>query len=760
MKLWYNSSTDEFISGLPIGTGRLAAMVLGDACEERLALNHEWLWRGPGRNREPDRVSHLLQSVRELLLAGKWEEGTIAANDAFAGAGGVKNREHRNRVDPYQPAGNLRLRVSHGDAHAYRRELDLDTGVVTVSYQADGVHYTSEYLAHIERDRLYLRLAADAEFAVTLWLDRASDSECFLTRSAGNAALAMDGHFEGGIGFRVEARVLATDGEVHAEGEQLYVLRAREVVVAINIGTSATGIAPITESRVAPEPDLSWEALRASHTAAYRQLYGTLTLDINLPEVDLPTDERIQRVREGASDPLLVALYMQYGRYLLVASSARGQLPANLQGKWNEDIRPPWECDYHHDVNLQMAYWPAEAGNLAFTTEALFQHLERFMHHARKAARDLYGCRGIWFPIQTDAWGRSTPESYGWAVWIGAAPWLAQHLWWRWEYGQDRAFLHDRAYPFFRAVAEFYEDYLIADANGTLQIVPSQSPENRFVGSGSLPVSIGVSATMDVVLAREALRYASTAAEVLGVDAGRCAHWREMAERLPPLRIGRHGQLQEWNEDFDEVEPSHRHISHLIGLFPGDLLDPEHTPELWRAAEVSIERRLAAGGGHTGWSRAWTACVFARLGRAEEAWEHLYHLIKDFATITLLDLHPPRIFQIDGNLGGAAAVLEMLLQSYHNELHLLPALPSAWPSGRVQGLKARGGYTVDIAWRDGALLEATVRAAEARPCVLLHAAGYRVLDATGAPVPLRRDGHRLTFEAQPGIVYRIAPVAG
>ena len=403
-----------------------------------------------------------------MLLAGQYEEGSIAANDAFAGPGGVKGREQRNRVDPYQPAGDLRFRMAHGDAQDYRRELDLATGIVTITYAADGAHYRREYLAHLEDDLLYVRLTADAPFTATFWLSRAEDADCFLTCAASDDSLTLDGHFQGGIGFRVEGRVLHCDGERRAEGEQLHIEGAREILLALNVGTSATGIPPITESRVPHTACADWATLCATHAPAYQRFYGGLDLNIDLPESTLPTDARIQAIREGGSDPLLPVLYMQYGRYLLVASSARAQLPPNLQGKWNEDIRPPWECDYHHDVNLQMNYWPAEAGNLAYTTEALFQHIERFMPHARKAARDLYGCRGVWFPIQTDAWGRATPESYGWAVWIGAAPWLAQHLWWRWEYGQDVAFLRDRAYPFFKEVAAFYEDYLLADAQGVL----------------------------------------------------------------------------------------------------------------------------------------------------------------------------------------------------------------------------------------------------------------------------------------------------
>jgi len=305
-------------------------------------------------------------------------------------------------------------------------------------------------------------------------------------------------------------------------------------------------------------------------------------------------------------------------------------------------------------------------------------------------------------------------------------------------------------------VAAFYEDYCVEDDAGVLQMAPSQSPENRFVGSMADLVSIGVSATMDVILAREALGYAIRASAILDVDTEKRKVWKDMVERLPELQIGKHGQLQEWNEDFEEEEPGHRHVSHLIGLYPGDGLDPEKTPELWRAAEVSLERRLAAGGGHTGWSRAWVACLFARLGRAEEAWEHLKHLILDFATNSLLDLHPPRIFQIDGNFGGSAAVIEMLLQSYHGELHFLPALPAAWPSGKVSGLRARGGLTVGIEWRDGLLVQATISVTSASTCTIKHApAACRIVDDAGREVSARSEGHRISFEVTPGHEYQL-----
>ena len=814
MKLWYKAPAREWLEGLPIGTGRLAAMVFGTFRRERVALNHECLWKGVNRHRDNEVSRDALPEVRRLLLAGNYVDGTRAARDAFGGGGGGSGRPQR--VDPYQPAGDLYLEfLTPGPIADYRRELDLDRARATVSYQAGGARFTREYVAHLVEDLILVRLTYEGEpFDCVAWLDRTYDPDCELTfiteapamdtwsekagrramlghrfssasmtrsdrTAAGGAAgageadaaaacLTMTGDIRDGVDFRVRGDVWCRGGRRRVvDGRKLLCEGVTEALFAVDIGVSAFGRSAAGECGAQrlhysfASDAAAWDDLFRTHVSEHRRHFGSMQLDLALPETGVPTDERIRRVREGQPDPGLALLYFHYGRYLLCASSATAALPANLQGKWNEDLQPPWESDYHHDINLQMNYWIAEPAGMQRYVEALLQHIERFVPHARKAAMDLYGCRGVWYPIQTDAWGRSTPESYGWAVWIGAAPWLAQHVWWHWEYGRDADFLRTRAYPFFKEVAAFYEDYLVEDDAGVLQIVPSQSPENRFIGDGGPPVSICVSATMDVILARAAFDYAVRSAEILDLDPELRRRWRGMAGRLPELRIGRHGQLQEWNEDFDEVEPAHRHVSHLVGLHPGDLLDPERTPALWRAAEVSLERRLAAGGGHTGWSRAWTACLFARLGRGDDAWEHLNHLVTDFATDSLLDLHPPRIFQIDGNLGGAAAVMEMLLQSYRGELHLLPALPAAWPEGRVSGLRARGGVTVAMAWRNGELVEATLEGSIAGPCTILHAPEHwQVTDTAGRAVPVTRTGHRITFPLSPGTPRRLRTADG
>jgi len=757
--LWYSQPASSFVEGgLPIGNGVLGAMVVAGLTRDRVALNHEWLWRGKGRSRDVEEKWQHLAEIRELFFAGKVLEAGTLANETLGGKGGVL--EKKNRIDPYQPAGDLFVEMADGPVKDFRRELDLDRAVVTVSYRQGRARFRREYFAHATRPVVAIRLSGGgrAGFTALLRLGRIEDPECEITRSASGSGLGLSGRFVEGVRFAVEAKVV-TDGQVApGQADGTVSIRANKALVLLSVAVDLDdGDAAAAATEQIASVSGRWGPMLRSHVGAHRKLYRRVKLEIGEDRPDVPTDRRLADILSGQSDEGLLALYANFGRYLLISSSRAGDVPANLQGLWNEDLAPPWECDIHQDVNVQMNYWPAEPCGLGECTAPLFAHMERFVPHARQVARKLYHCRGIWMPIQTDPWGRATPESRGWDVWIGAAAWLVQHLWWRYEYSLDKRFLRRRAYPYLKEVAAFYEDYLVEHPEGKwLVAVPSQSPENRFVG-GTAPVSLCVSASMDTELVHDVLSHAIAASEILGTDKRRRRKWQDILAQQPPLRIGRWGQLQEWLEDYEETEPGHRHISHLFALYPGDQITVADEPDLARAARVSLERRLAAKGGHTGWSRAWTVCCWARLREGDLAHEHLQRLVLDFATEALLDLHPPRIFQVEGNLGGTAGVCEMLLQSHRGLIRILPALPGAWPDGKVAGLRARGGFTVDIEWAAGRATRVGLHSARGADC-RLHCTGVSKagISRGGAPVePRRISEDRLEFPTEAGKMYEL-----
>jgi alpha-L-fucosidase 2 len=712
---WLAQPADGWMDAIPVGNGRIGAMVFGGTSRERLALNHENLWRGCTRDRTISPQCQHLPEIRQAFFDKRWIDGNELASRYLSG--------HSRRTQPYQPMGDLLLEMpGHEAAVDYSRSLNLADGICSVRYRVGTVTFCREVFASAEHNVLVLRISADAAAAITgtVALTAAPSLGGEYPWSDG-CDVGFRAYYLEGIASAAQARILARGGTMrNGNGAKATVEKADEVTILLALATDYSQGEPKDWCRrhLASVP-ADYAALRAAHVHEHRSYYQRVTLDLGGdPQLaHQPLNQRINRMRGGQDDPGLLALYFNFGRYLLISSSRRCEQPANLQGIWNDNPKPPWDSDFHLDINLQMNYWPAEVCNLSDCASPLFEWVMRCLPQAQRYARDLYNCRGVLFGLQTDIWDRPSPEAPGWDVWTGAAAWLAEHFWWHYEYTLDRAFLQYKAYPFLKAIAEFYEDFLVRDDLGRLVTVPSQSPENLFVG-GANPVSLCFAATMDLLLIREVLGNCLRASEILGVDEPLRPVWRRILEELAPFQIGRHGQLQEWLEDFEEAEPGHRHFSHLLGVFPGEMMTGEELPEFYRAARVSLERRLAYGSGQTGWSAAWSCALWARFCEGGRAEEGLRKLLAHHTTPSLLDLHPPNIFQIDGNFGATAAMAEMLVQSHGGVIRLLPALPAAWSSGRVTGLKARGGFELDITWRDGLLTEARLHNRLGQACKL------------------------------------------
>ena len=781
--LWYRRPAAQWTDALPLGNGRLGAMVFGGVAMERLQLNETSLWSGHLHEGDNPQGCEVLPRVRQAVLAGQYAEADRLAR-LMQGPW----------TESYMPLGDLFLdfEAADGPISDYRRDLDLTRAVVTTQYQQGGATYTRGVFASAPDRAIVLRLTCDQPGRLSLRARfhsqlphqvHAEDGGLVLVGKApshvepsylGDVPDAIV-YGEGGMAFEARLCAIADGGTVTGEADGLRITGADGVTLFL---TAATGFS-VSDAPTSGSPRIGggggylaaaaarpYDELLSDHLTDYQRLFGRVSLDLGpAPTAHLPTDERVAAFRDS-DDPQLAALLFQYGRYLLISSSRPGGLPANLQGLWNEELRPPWSSNYTLNINTQMNYWPAEVANLAECFTPVVGWMQRLAANGRKTAETLYGAGGWCAHHNSDLWANSWPVGVGqgdpvWANWPMGGAWLCSSLWEHYAFSGDLKYLRTTVYPLLRGAAEFCLDFLTEDGRGHLVTIPSVSPEHHFHAPDGGLASVSMATTMDMAIVFDLFRHCKAACGMLGEDSQFERRVSEALERLYPPSINAVGALQEWFQDFAPEDPHHRHVSHLFGLHPGSQITGLGTPALFAAARKALEARGDAG---TGWSLAWKLNLWARLRDGDHAYQFVRRLLTpaggsgthyggEGAGVygNLFDAHPP--FQIDGNFGYTAGVAEMLLQSHADYLDLLPALPPAWTSGSVTGLRARGGFTVNIAWEDGRLREAYIHAMRDGICSLRTAQPVVISD-----VPVDSNGlDGSEFWARAGVTYRVTP---
>jgi alpha-L-fucosidase 2 len=759
--LWFAQPAKEWSEALPVGNGRLGAMVFGGYSTERLALNEDTLWSGGPRDWNNPEAKEHLPVVRKYVLE---DQNYHAADQECRKMQGPYNQA-------YEPLGDLLLKFAHDEAVTkFRRSLDLDSGIASVSYELGGCRFSREIFCSAPAQLFLLRLTAsqaariDCEVRLTSKLRASSDSsesgEIILSGKAPSESVpnylrdeqdpiryddapGKGMHFAAVLQARIDGGKLAKlpDGG-------LKILGATTVELHVGAATGyrgyaekpdlpLAGVIAAAKKPLAPASSKSYQALQEEHLADHRSLFRRVSFSLGgIPASgELPTDQRVAQFA-ATPDPALLALYFNYGRYLLMGSSRPGTQPANLQGVWNGDVRPPWSSNWTSNINVQMNYWPAETCNLSECHLPLFDMLEGLSENGRKTAAVNYGAKGWVSHHNIDLWRQSAPVGRGtefasptWANFCMSGSWLCQHLWEHYLFTGDLDFLRRTAYPIMKGSAEFLLDWIIDDPQGRPTTCPSFSTENSFLAPDGKRAFTSAGCTLDLALITELFGNCERAAALLHQDGPFSTRLSALRQRLPPYQIGRYGQLQEWSNDFEESEPEQRHMSHLYPVYPGNQITPRSTPELAAAARKSLERRIAHGGAYTGWSRAWAIGLWARLGDGNGAWDSLKMLMEHSTGKNLYDTHPfpgGSIFQIDGNFGATAAIAEMLLQSHAQEIAFLPALPSDWPRGTVRGLRARGGLEVDFSWQENRAPTAKVYALRSGEHRFRAPVGYRI----------------------------------